>query len=58
MRHNTREQELTIPQVAKRLGVSRQLIHRWVSQGRIVARRIGRMWVIDEKNCVHPTRGR
>ncbi len=40
---------LTIPQLAERLGLSRTTVYRYVKAGKIPAIKIGRNYVIDEK---------
>lgn len=39
---------LTVPQVAKRLGLSTARVRALCSQGRIMARKMGRDWIIEE----------
>lgn len=39
---------LTIPQVAKRLNISRQRVHKLVAEGRIRAQRVGRVAAIKD----------
>jgi len=45
---------LTVPQVASQLGVSRQLVHRWIGQDRIPAIRFGREYLLPAATARHP----
>jgi len=45
---------LTLAQAAARLGVSRQMIHRYVRDGRIHAERVGWQWLIAPRDCRKP----
>lgn len=44
---------ITIPQLAKLLGLSRIEVYRKVRKGQIKAERIGRMYVITDREVVH-----
>lgn len=44
---------ITIPQLAKLLGLSRIEVYRKVRKGQIKAERIGRMYVITDKEVAH-----
>lgn len=44
---------ITTDQAAERLGVSRSLVIRLCRQGRIVASKVGRDWLIDERDLKH-----
>jgi excisionase family DNA binding protein len=47
------EKYITIPQLAKLLGLSRIEVYRKVRKGEIKADRIGRMYVITDKEVAH-----
>lgn len=40
---------LSAPQVAKKVGVTRAMVVRWIKQGKIQAIRVGRSYAIEEK---------
>ena len=39
--------QLTVPEAAKKLGVSRQQVHRYIAKGRLRAARVGRGFVVQ-----------
>ena len=43
------EKHITIPELAKLLGVSRVTVYRWVQKGQIPATKIGKTYVITDK---------
>ena len=45
---------LSLPDVAARLGVSRQRVWEWVRAGRIPARRVLGRWAVEPRNCRKP----
>ena len=45
---------LSLPDVAARLGVSRQRVWQWVTDGRLKARRIAGRWVVEAGHCRRP----
>jgi len=47
------EKYITIPQLAELLGLSRIEVYRRVRKGRIKAEKIGRMYVIEDKEVSH-----
>jgi excisionase family DNA binding protein len=47
------EKHITIPQLAKLLGLSRIEVYRRVRKGQIKAEKIGRMYVIEAKEVGH-----
>ena len=47
------EKYITIPQLAKLLGLSRIEVYRRVRKGQIKAEQIGRMYVIKDKEVAH-----
>ncbi|RYZ65458.1 MAG: DNA-binding protein [Proteobacteria bacterium] len=44
---------LSVAQAARRLGVSVSRIHQRISDGSLIAERIGSQWVIDERSLLH-----
>lgn len=44
---------LTTQQAAERLGITRSLVIRLCQQGRIVASKLGRDWIIEERDLKH-----
>jgi excisionase family DNA binding protein len=48
-----KQKYITIPQLAKLLGLSRIEVYRKVRKGQIKAERIGRMYVITDKEVAH-----
>jgi len=47
------EKYITIPQLAKLIGLSRIEVYRRVRKGQIKAEKIGRMYVIKDKEVAH-----
>ena len=41
---------LTTPQAAARLGVTVRRVEKFITDGRLPARKVGRDWLIDEKD--------
>lgn len=39
---------ITLPEAARRLGITRQAVHKMVRLGRVKANKIGRDWLISE----------
>lgn len=52
----TAPKKLTLPEVAQRLGVSRQCVLKWVKQGRIKARKEGCVYLVAQRDCVRPAK--
>lgn len=48
-----RQKYITIPQLAKLLGLSRIEVYRKVRKGQIQAEKIGRMYVITDREVAH-----
>lgn len=47
-------EHLSLPQVATRLGVSRQRVWVWVRNGQLRATLICGRWAVDTEDCHHP----
>lgn len=52
------EKMLSVTEAAVALGISGRLIRQWVEQGKLPAQKIGKTWVIREKDLTnHPPVG-
>lgn len=45
---------ITVAEAASRLGVNRQRVYALIADGRLPARRFGRVWVIDPADLERP----
>ena len=49
---------ITIPQLAKRLNLSRFTVFKWVKEGKIKATKAGKIWIIDDPDIQRLFKGK